>query len=407
MAKSEEWKPGGQRHSLRTASLPSETRTSLVDTEFSPPPEDLSSSQDILEPLEYPDFRLLLEEIARQASIDEPFWTKPLSLYEFLALGEEDLLSLPFPQKLWIVANSTYFVSIWWDDSGTCIGINENLFQKEVLERTRPFKVFDTDDMKSFKHELHLYGFNETHQDVCASLHLFDEFTEETTVYVMSTLKFYSCPFFKKDSPHLLERMRRVGMTFDSRQSESNPTLPKQQKSRKTPIAVDGKTRLEDQECVCHLTRRDFVPLAGADKVPGPTPVNGEAPVTQPANWWPEIAQAHFALLWDVTMPAEFPYNLDAPLTQMSIYEPMQGLPTMLPRMCTLPTAQPLAELLPICHPSMPVPIAADGPDNPVVMGHHLPAPFHCRADYHCVAEQVVAATDGLPMSPDDSDSPR
>ena len=58
--------------------------------------------------------------------------------------GEGSLLSLPFPRKWWTIINSHHFVSIWWEEDGTCIGINEELF-KNILERVGSDKVFETD----------------------------------------------------------------------------------------------------------------------------------------------------------------------------------------------------------------------------------------------------------------------
>ena len=49
-----------------------------------------------------------------------------------------------FPRKLCSIVNSHHFVSIWWEEDGTCIGINEELF-KNILERVGSDKVFETD----------------------------------------------------------------------------------------------------------------------------------------------------------------------------------------------------------------------------------------------------------------------
>ena len=49
------------------------------------------------------------------------------------------------------MVNSHCFVSIWWEEVGTYIGINEELFEN-ILERVGSNKVFETDCMKSFFH---------------------------------------------------------------------------------------------------------------------------------------------------------------------------------------------------------------------------------------------------------------
>ena len=58
------------------------------------------------------------------------------------------------------IVESDQFESIWWDERGTCIVINEELFKKEVLERKAPFRIFETKTMKSLIRQLNLYGFS-------------------------------------------------------------------------------------------------------------------------------------------------------------------------------------------------------------------------------------------------------
>ena len=70
-----------------------------------------------------------------------------------------------FPQKLWNRVESDQFESVWWDESGTCRVINEELFKKEVLER-KTFRIVETKSMKSLIRQLNLYGFNQNRQSV-------------------------------------------------------------------------------------------------------------------------------------------------------------------------------------------------------------------------------------------------
>ena len=97
-----------------------------------------------------------------------------------------DFLSLTFPRKLWNIVESDQFESIWWDETGTCIVINEELFKKEVLERKDPFRIFETKSMKSFIRQLNLYGFHKNRQTVqrSASLPVFLE--EENNISLLS-----------------------------------------------------------------------------------------------------------------------------------------------------------------------------------------------------------------------------
>ncbi|ELR47306.1 Heat shock transcription factor, Y-linked, partial [Bos mutus] len=119
--------------------------------------------------------------------------------------GEGSLLSLPFP-----IINSHCFMSFWWEEDGTCLRINEELF-KDILERVGSGKLFETDCLKSFVCQLSLYGFSKACQDVLTSLCLTSLLMEEPPVCVLS--KFCYSPLFKRDSPHLLKKMkRRVGV---------------------------------------------------------------------------------------------------------------------------------------------------------------------------------------------------
>lgn len=105
--------------------------------------------------------RSVIEEYAFQALYEKVVIKRPR--YTFSVSETDELnasLSLTFPQKLWAILESDQFESIWWDESGTCIVINEELFKKEVLERKGPFRVFETNSMKSLIQQLNLYGFS-------------------------------------------------------------------------------------------------------------------------------------------------------------------------------------------------------------------------------------------------------
>ncbi|XP_059739806.1 uncharacterized protein [Bos taurus] len=105
-----------------------------------------------------------------------------------LPRGEGSLLSLPFLRKLRTIVNSHHFVSIWWEEDGTCIGISEELFEN-ILERVGSDKVFETDLMKGFFRQLSLYGFSKECQDVLTSLCLTTLLTDEPPVCVLSKVR--------------------------------------------------------------------------------------------------------------------------------------------------------------------------------------------------------------------------
>ncbi|XP_032612384.1 heat shock transcription factor, Y-linked [Hylobates moloch] len=126
---------------------------------------------------------------------------------------DDDFLSLNFPRKLWKIVESDQFKSISWDENGTCIVINEELFKKEILERKSPSRIFQTDTIKSFLRQLNLYGFSKIQQNFQRSAFLATFLAEEKESSVLSKLKFYYNPNFKRGYPQLLVRVkRRIGV---------------------------------------------------------------------------------------------------------------------------------------------------------------------------------------------------
>ena len=122
--------------------------------------------------------RSMIEEYAFQALSEDLVIKRPHCTCSVSQTDDvNDFLSLTFPQKLWNIVESDQFESIWWDDTGTCIVINEELFKKEVLERKKPFRIFETKSMKTLIRQLNLYGFNKKRQTVqrSASLPVFLE----------------------------------------------------------------------------------------------------------------------------------------------------------------------------------------------------------------------------------------
>ncbi|XP_014441051.1 heat shock transcription factor, Y-linked-like [Tupaia chinensis] len=160
------------------------------------------------------ELRSMVEESAFQVLSEGSLIKRPR--YTFRASEPEvdnDFLSLTFPRKLWKIVESDQFKSIWWDENGTSIVINEALFEKEVLERKAPFRIFETDSMKSLVRQLNLYGFSKMRQNVQRSASLADFLAEEREVSVLSKLQFYQNANFKRGCPQLLVRMkRRVGI---------------------------------------------------------------------------------------------------------------------------------------------------------------------------------------------------
>ena len=74
----------------------------------------------------------------------------------------------------------------WWNESGTCIVINEELFKEEVLESKFPFRIFETDSMKNLAWQLNLYGFSKKRQTSQRSASLADFLEKENNIFVLS-----------------------------------------------------------------------------------------------------------------------------------------------------------------------------------------------------------------------------
>ncbi|MXQ99030.1 hypothetical protein E5288_WYG005077 [Bos mutus] len=153
--------------------------------------------------------RSMIEEYALQPLSEDFVIKRPC--YKYSASETEkvnNFLSLTFAQKLWNIVESDQFESIWWDERGTCIVINEEHFKKDVLERKAPFRIFETKSMKSLIRQLNLYGYSKKRQTFqrSASLPVFLE--EEYNISLLIKLQTYYNPNFKRGYPQLLLRMQ-------------------------------------------------------------------------------------------------------------------------------------------------------------------------------------------------------
>ncbi|XP_025778847.1 heat shock transcription factor, Y-linked-like [Puma concolor] len=135
------------------------------------------------------DLRSMIEENAFQALSGGSLIKRPRYTFCVSEPDEDsDFLSLTFPRKLWNMVESDQFKSIWWDENGTSIVIDEELFKKEVLERKAPFRIFQTGSMKTLVRQLNLYGFSKMRQSFQRSASLADFLAEEKEVSVLSKL---------------------------------------------------------------------------------------------------------------------------------------------------------------------------------------------------------------------------
>ncbi|KAI4529189.1 hypothetical protein MG293_020863 [Ovis ammon polii] len=130
--------------------------------------------------------RSMIEEYAFQALAEDLVIKRPHYTYSVSETDDvNDFLLLTFPQKLWNIVESDQFESIWWDETGTCRVINEELFRKEVLERKEPFRKFETKSMKRLIRQLNLYGVNKNRQTVQRSAALPVFLEEENNISLL------------------------------------------------------------------------------------------------------------------------------------------------------------------------------------------------------------------------------
>ncbi|XP_044541220.1 heat shock transcription factor, Y-linked-like [Gracilinanus agilis] len=127
------------------------------------------------------ELRALVEENAFRALIGVPLAKRsyfPLP-NESVAVEENEFFSLTFPRKLWKIVESDRFKSVWWNEDGSCIIIDEKQFREEILDKKGPCRIFETDCMKSFIRQLNLYGFSKLRHDLERSASLDDFLVEE------------------------------------------------------------------------------------------------------------------------------------------------------------------------------------------------------------------------------------
>ncbi|KAM5291008.1 heat shock transcription factor, X-linked member 3-like [Glossophaga mutica] len=74
--------------------------------------------------------------------------------------GNNILLGLSFPRKLWRIVEDNTFMSVQWNENGDTLIIREDLFRREVLCCMGTEKIFKSDGLKSFICPMNLYRFS-------------------------------------------------------------------------------------------------------------------------------------------------------------------------------------------------------------------------------------------------------
>ncbi|XP_012322541.1 heat shock transcription factor, X-linked [Aotus nancymaae] len=418
MARSEARNPRGQGHSSERVPFPPR-----LDSEIYHHPADPSRARDYPVSPGSPDLRMLLEEMAFQSLVQEASLRRPRPGGDVSPQGEDNLLHLAFPQKLWRLAHSNQFSSICWDDGGTCLGINQKLFQKEILERDVPDKVFATDSLSSFRRQLNLYGFRKLCQRTFRTLT--GIFPAQRPVSILnklnfdSQLQFYCHPYFQRDSPHLLVRMkRRVRVKSAPRQGKEGrrgaaeshlaPAGTEQQDHTSPSENEQVTPQHQDRAGPSSQIRSGCAPPATAVTAPHPAVAGDNAPVAQPAGGWSEGSRADVAPVAAVPGPAALPFLcFPGSPTRMNSDGPVVALPPAPPGTLALETTgHPAPGMPPFCRLWVPLPlVAAVAAQSAAFMATfpHPPAPPHHCPDCHHMS-QCMPASHVLRAYPDDAD---
>ncbi|XP_068919120.1 heat shock transcription factor, Y-linked-like [Petaurus breviceps papuanus] len=191
------------------------------------------------------DLQAEVEENAFQTLTGEPLAKRTCFTFsnESLIMEKNEFFYLTFPIKLWKIVQSDRFKSIWWNEDGTSIVIDEEKFKEEILEKKNPIRIFETDSMNSFIRQLNLYGFSKVRQDSERSASLDDFLVEEKETLPSKKLQVYCNPNFKRGSPHLVLRLkRRLGV----KNTANSLFLPSQNKSKN--FLKVGHQKPEDQK---------------------------------------------------------------------------------------------------------------------------------------------------------------
>ncbi|XP_053483995.1 heat shock factor protein 5-like [Ictalurus furcatus] len=111
-----------------------------------------------------------------------------------------------FPAKLWRLVNDPQIRSIWWDASGEGILVHQQPFEAEVLlsQPRHLSEYFRTTDFVSFIRQLNLYGFRKERTDLDVS----DKHPNISSI--KAQLHHFHNPFFKRDKPELLVKLKRL-----------------------------------------------------------------------------------------------------------------------------------------------------------------------------------------------------
>lgn len=183
-------------------------------------------------------------------------------------------------------------------------------------------------------------------------------------------IQYYRSPWFKRDCPQLLRRMkRRVGVKSTSRQEGGRPAAPAPAFPVMEPpggLALSAEPRQEPHH-LAGLAPTPSVPPAPLGSDPHAVP---DLPATM-QDKGTQTCEPFVPVLAQVAWPVEFPWLcVTVPPTQVAPYGSLVGPAAVPPQLLSLPP-----ELLPLCAPWAPVAAA-----RPAACPQEIPqppSPFH------------------------------
>uniref|UniRef100_G1QEM9 HSF-type DNA-binding domain-containing protein n=1 Tax=Myotis lucifugus TaxID=59463 RepID=G1QEM9_MYOLU len=141
--------------------------------------------------------------------------------------GNNDLLGLSFPRKLWGIVEDDASMSVHWNDAGDTRIIEKDLFQCEVLYRRGKEQIFESDSLKTFIHPLAI-GFSKIHPGNSPG----------------NRMMVYRYSNFQKDKPWLIQNIKTKGNQMNHTWPDTTSTPPQRNK-RLPPTRHSAKKALK------------------------------------------------------------------------------------------------------------------------------------------------------------------
>ncbi|ELK24793.1 Heat shock transcription factor, Y-linked, partial [Myotis davidii] len=132
--------------------------------------------------------------------------------------GNNILLGLSFPRKLWKIVEDDTVTSVHWSDDGDTLIIEENLFKREILCRRGEEKIFESNKLRSFIRLLNLHGFRKIRPG------------DSSVCFPGNKMMIYQNCNFQRDKPWLLENIVKKGNRMTRALPGTSSTPPKRKK---------------------------------------------------------------------------------------------------------------------------------------------------------------------------------